>query len=102
MAQQPINPNDKILITNQVKSPNVKVYDLEKWVYPALSKFPKNQKTLSQRIEITSTRILEMVIDFTEKDIKKKRDVQMEKAVQMLILAGKQKADTKANTISFY
>lgn len=44
------------------------MYDLEKWVYPTLSKFPKSQKTLSQRIEVTSIRILEMIIDLSEKD----------------------------------
>ena len=45
-----------------------KMYDLEKWVYPTLSKFPKSQKTFSQRIEVTSIRILEMIIDLSEKD----------------------------------
>ncbi|MBL7160896.1 MAG: four helix bundle protein [Candidatus Aenigmarchaeota archaeon] len=51
-----------------------KVYDMVKWVYPTVSKFPRNHRAvLSQRIEITSIRILEMVIDFAEKDTKSNR-----------------------------
>ncbi len=51
-----------------------KVYDLSKWIYPTMNKFPRKQRyVLTQRIELTSTRILEMVIDFGGKDTKTHR-----------------------------
>ena len=51
-----------------------KTFDLVKWVYPTVNKFPKKQRlVLSQRIEITSIRILEMVIDFCERDTRVNR-----------------------------
>ena len=51
-----------------------KTYDLVKWIYPTLNKFPRNQRAvLSQRIELTAVRILEMVIDFNERDTKTNR-----------------------------
>ncbi|MBI5061772.1 MAG: four helix bundle protein, partial [Candidatus Aenigmarchaeota archaeon] len=48
-----------------------KTYDLVRWIYPTVSKFPRSQRTvLSERIELISLRLLEMVIDFSEKDTK--------------------------------
>jgi len=48
-----------------------KSYDLVKWIYPAVNKFPKSQRLiLSQRIENTSIEILEMVISLSYKDSK--------------------------------
>ncbi len=46
-----------------------KVYDLAKWVYPTVNTFPRKQRLiLSQRIEVTTIRILELVIDLSERD----------------------------------
>jgi len=46
-----------------------KTYDLVKWIYPTVNKFPRKQRiVLSQRIEITSIRILELVIDISNRD----------------------------------
>jgi retron-type reverse transcriptase len=46
-----------------------KTYDLVKWVYPAMNKFPRKQRlVLSQRIEVTTIRILELTIDLSERD----------------------------------
>lgn len=51
-----------------------KSYDLIKWVYPTVNRFPRKQRlVLSQRIEITSIRILELVIDLSESDTRAKR-----------------------------
>ena len=51
-----------------------KVYDLVKWVYPTVNKFPREQRLmLSQRIEVTTIRILEMVIDMSGKDTREYR-----------------------------
>ena len=48
-----------------------KSYDLVKWIYPTINKFPKSQRLiLSQRIENTSIKILEMVIDLGYSDSK--------------------------------
>lgn len=48
-----------------------KAYELVKWIYPAVNKFPKSQRLiLSQRIENTSIKILEMVIGLNHKDSK--------------------------------
>ncbi|MBL7169928.1 MAG: four helix bundle protein [Candidatus Aenigmarchaeota archaeon] len=48
-----------------------KSYDLVKWIYPTINKFPKSQRLiLSQRIENTSIKILEMVIDLGYNDSK--------------------------------
>ncbi len=45
-----------------------KTYDLVKWVYPTVNRFPRSQRLiLSQRIEVTSIRILELVIDFEKR-----------------------------------
>jgi hypothetical protein len=44
-----------------------KTYDLVKWIYPTIDSFPRKQRLiLSQRIEVTSIRILELVIDFND------------------------------------
>jgi len=46
-----------------------KTYDLVKWIYPTVNKFPRKQRlTLSQRIEVTTIRILELVIDLSDRD----------------------------------
>lgn len=51
-----------------------KAYTLVKWIYPAINKFPRKQRlTLSQRIEVTAIRILELVIDFSERDTSTQR-----------------------------
>ena len=51
-----------------------KAYDLIKWVYPTVNKLPRKQRlVLSQRIEVTSIRILELIIDLSESDTKAKR-----------------------------
>lgn len=48
-----------------------KSYDLVKWVYPTVNKFPKSQRfILSQRIENTAIKILEMVMSLSYKDSK--------------------------------
>jgi len=45
-----------------------------KWVYPTVNKFPKKQRTiLSQRIELTSIRILELIIDLSRRDTETNR-----------------------------
>ncbi|MBI5347199.1 MAG: four helix bundle protein [Candidatus Aenigmarchaeota archaeon] len=44
-----------------------KTYELLRWVYPVVNKFPRKQRLiLSQRIEVTTIRILELVIDLSE------------------------------------
>jgi hypothetical protein len=51
-----------------------KSYDLIKWVYPTVNGFPRKQRlVLSQRIEVTSIRILELIIDLSESDTLAKR-----------------------------
>lgn len=46
-----------------------KTYDLVKWTYPTVNKFPRKQRLiLSHRIEVTTIRILELVIDFSQRD----------------------------------
>lgn len=46
-----------------------KTYDLVKWVYPTVNMFPRKQRLiLSQRIELTTIRILELVIDLSQRD----------------------------------
>ncbi|MBI4895841.1 MAG: four helix bundle protein [Candidatus Aenigmarchaeota archaeon] len=51
-----------------------KSYELIRWIYPTMNKFPRNQRViLSQRIEVTSIRILELVIDLSESDTIVKR-----------------------------
>jgi hypothetical protein len=51
-----------------------KAYDLVRWVYPTVNKFPRKQRLiLSQRIEVTSIRILELIIDLSENDTRVKR-----------------------------
>ena len=51
-----------------------KTYDLVKWVYPTVNKFPRKQRLiLSQRIEVTSIRILELVIDLGVRDTEANR-----------------------------
>ncbi len=46
-----------------------KTYDLIKWVYPTVNTFPRKQRLiLSQRIEVTAIRILELVIDLSQRD----------------------------------
>ncbi len=48
-----------------------KSYELVKWIYPAVNKFPKSQRlVLSQRIENTSIKILEAIISLSYKDSK--------------------------------
>src|SRR3989338_2251059 len=48
-----------------------KSYELVRWVYPTFNKFPKSQRLLlSQRIENTSIKILEMVMSLSYKDSK--------------------------------
>ena len=48
-----------------------KSYDVVKWIYPAVNRFPKSQRLiLSQRIESTAIKILEMTISLTYKDSK--------------------------------
>lgn len=45
-----------------------KTYDLVKWLYPTVNGFPRKQRlVLSQRIEVTAIRILELSIDFNER-----------------------------------
>lgn len=51
-----------------------KTYDLVRWVYPTVNRFPRKQRLiLSQRIEVTAIRILELVIDLDENDTAVKR-----------------------------
>ena len=51
-----------------------KTYDLVKWVYPTVNRFPRKQRLiLSQRIEVTTIRILELVIDLNQRDTKTNR-----------------------------
>ena len=51
-----------------------KTYDLIKWIYPTVNKFPRKQRLiLSQRIEITGIRILELIIDFSNRDTETNR-----------------------------
>lgn len=51
-----------------------KAYDLAKWVYPTVNTFPRKQRlVLSQRIEVTTIRILELIIDLSERDTKTNR-----------------------------
>ncbi|MBL7206643.1 MAG: four helix bundle protein [Candidatus Aenigmarchaeota archaeon] len=51
-----------------------KAYDLVKWIYPTVNKFPRKQRiVLSQRIELTSIRILELIIDLNNSDTVTKR-----------------------------
>jgi len=51
-----------------------KTYDMLKWIYPAVNKFPRKQRLiLSQRIEITAIRILELVIDLSKNDTETNR-----------------------------
>jgi len=46
-----------------------KTYEMMKWIYPAVNKFPRKQRLiLSQRIETTAIRILELVIDMSQRD----------------------------------
>ena len=64
-----------------------KAYDLVKWVYPAVNKFPRKQRLiLSQRIEVTSIRILELAIDLTESDTRTARKKIMHEIQKLQIL----------------
>ena len=51
-----------------------KTYDLVKWVYPTINRFPRKQRlVLSQRIELTTVRILELVTDLSYRDTETNR-----------------------------
>lgn len=51
-----------------------KTYDLAKWIYPTVNMFPKKQRAiLSQRIELTTIRILELAIDLSQRDTETNR-----------------------------
>ena len=44
-----------------------KTYELVMWLYPTVNTFPRKQRlVLSQRIEVTAIRILELSIDFND------------------------------------
>jgi len=64
-----------------------KVYEMIKWVYLTASKFPRKRRSvLAQRIEVTSIRILELVIDLSNRDTKTNRRKILYEAHKLQIL----------------
>jgi hypothetical protein len=64
-----------------------KTYDLVKWLYPTVNSFPRKQRLiLSQRIEVTAIRILELSIDFNESRTETNRKKILHEAQKLQIL----------------